>query len=194
VKQILNLILAFAPWLAFLLLSGPSLLRLEIALSVAAALVVVMALTGLHRGAILWAGCAFFGASVVFVAILKDLWFIRHIGVIANGTLFATVLLGMVFGRPFTEDYARKEVPQELWGSGEFVRSCYASSSAWSLIFLLNLAASVAELFVHEIPKWGYTAFSYSMLLLGVAYTCVFSAIQRRRRELRKDSAVSGKA
>ncbi len=65
-KEILKLLLAFAPWIAFLLISGPSMLRLQISIFAAAALVVVMAVTKLHRGAILWAGYVFFSFCVDF--------------------------------------------------------------------------------------------------------------------------------
>ena len=70
-----KLILAFAPWLAFWFISGPSILRLHIALFVAAALVIIMAITKLHKGAILWAGYVFFSFALVTVVWLKE-----HVG------------------------------------------------------------------------------------------------------------------
>ena len=66
-----KLILAFAPWLAFWFISGPSILRLYIALFVAAALVIIMAITKLHKGAILWAGYVFFSFALVTVVWLR---------------------------------------------------------------------------------------------------------------------------
>ena len=181
-KQVLNLLLSFAPWIAFLILSGHSLLRLDIALVVAAALVVVMAFTGLHRGAVLWAGYLFFGASIIFVVALKNMWFIRHLGILANGTLFMFAFLGMMTGKPFTEDYARDGAPREIWETAAFVRACYMTTSVWLLVFLLNLTSSVVEFYDHEIPKWGFTVFNYSMLISGVAYTSIYTKYLRRRR------------
>ncbi|MFA7232268.1 MAG: hypothetical protein WC071_13435 [Victivallaceae bacterium] len=182
-KQIINLLLSFAPWIAFLILAGHSLLRLDIALVVASALVVVMAVTGLHRGAVLWASYIFFGTALLFVLALKNMWFITHLGILANGTLFATVFLGMMFGKPFTEDYARAEAPREIWETAGFVRACYTTTSVWALIFLFNLASSIVAFYNHEIPGWRFTAFNYIMLVSGVLYTSVYSQYKRRRRE-----------
>lgn len=181
-RQVINLLLSFAPWLAFLILAGHSLLRLDIALIVAAVLVVVMAITGLHRGAVLWAGYIFFGTAILFVLLLKNMWFIGHLGILANGTLFTTAFLGMMFGKPFTEDYARAEVPREIWENAGFVRSCYATTSVWALIFLFNLASSIVAFYNHEIARWYFTTFNYSMLVAGVIYTSAYSKYKRNRR------------
>lgn len=58
---ILKLLLAFAPWLAFLFIAHGSLLRLKIGLVVALALSVVMGVTRLHRG--LSSGWAWFSSA-----------------------------------------------------------------------------------------------------------------------------------
>ena len=189
-KQIIKLLLSFAPWIAFLVLAGHSLLRLDIALIVAAVLVVVMALTGLHRGAVLWAGYLFFGAAILFVVVLKNMWFISHLGILANGTLFSTAFLGMIFGKPFTEDYARDEAPREIWETAEFVRANYAMTSVWSLVFLLNLGSSIVDFYDHhEIPGWCFTVFNYSMLVGGIAYTSAYTKYLHRHRAQKMPSA-----
>ena len=182
-KQIVKLLLSFAPWIAFLVLSGHSLLRLDIALIVAAVLVVVMALTGLHRGAVLWAGYLFFGAAIILVVGLKNMWFISHLAILANSTLFSTAFLGMMFGKPFTEDYARDEAPREIWETAAFVRACYTTTSVWSLVFLLNLASSIVDFDNHhEIQGWYFTVFNYSMLLGGIVYTSAYTKYLHRHR------------
>ncbi|MDQ1239126.1 MAG: hypothetical protein QG577_1311, partial [Thermodesulfobacteriota bacterium] len=71
--EVVKLTLAFAPWLAFWFISGPSMLRLKIAILVAAALVIVMAVTKLHRGAILWAGYVFFSFALISVVWLENM-------------------------------------------------------------------------------------------------------------------------
>jgi uncharacterized membrane protein len=181
-KQIINLLLSFAPWIAFLILAGHSLLRLDLALIVAAVLVVVMAITGLHRGAVLWAGYIFFGAAMLFVVVLKNMWFISHLGILANGTLFSFAFLGMMLGKPFTEEYARAETAREIWETATFVRNCYTTTAVWSLVFLLNLASSFVAFYNHEVPGWYFSVFNYSMLIGGVAYTSVYTKYLRRRR------------
>lgn len=182
-KQIFKLLLAFAPWLAFLILSGPSMLRLEISLVAAGVITVLMAVFKLHRGAIVWAGFAFFGAALVMVLGFKNMWFIGHIGLLANGTLLFSTIISMLIGRPFTEEYAKAEVAPEVWETPGFVRSCYISTSLWMLVFLLNFLADIVKEDNPQISSWKFRVFNYAMLLSGVAATSLFTKFKRRRRE-----------
>jgi hypothetical protein len=181
-KEILKLLLAFAPWFAFWFIAGHSMLRLQIAVFVAAALVVVMAVTRLHRGAILWAGYAFFAFALIFVVWLKNTWTIQHLGILATGTLFVSAQLSLLFGRPFTEDYAREHVPEELWDSASFVRGCFTTTSAWSCVFLINTLLNIVKFQHHEIPEWRITLSEYAMIIAGIAFTNIYSKIARRKR------------
>ena len=136
--EALKLLLAFLPWIAFWIISGGnSMLRLQIGICVAAILVVVMGITKLHRGLILWAGVVFFSFALVTVVVLKNIWVIQHLGILASGTLFMATLISILIGQPFTESYAREHVPQDLWDSPAFIRSAtlspvFGGSSSWS--------------------------------------------------------------
>src|SRR5271157_2775413 len=122
----IKLMLAFAPWIAFWIISlGHSMLWLKAGICVAALLVVVMGVTRLHRGIILWAGVAFFAFAVIYVAWQENMWVVRHLGFLASGTLFLATFLSMFLGQPFTESYARDHVPKELWDSPSFIRGCF---------------------------------------------------------------------
>jgi len=55
-----KLLLVFAPWLAFLFIARGSLFRLKLGLVVAIVLSIVMGITRLHRGVILWASPALY--------------------------------------------------------------------------------------------------------------------------------------
>ena len=106
----IKLILAFAPWIAFWIISlGHSMFSLKVGICVAALLVIVMGVTKLHRGTILWAGVAFFAFAVISVVWLENSWVIHHLGFLASGTLFMATFLSILWGRPFTEDYARDQ-------------------------------------------------------------------------------------
>jgi hypothetical protein len=60
----LKLILAFAPWLAFLIIAHGSLFRLKLGLIVALVLSIGMGVARLHRGVILWVGLVFFAGKL----------------------------------------------------------------------------------------------------------------------------------
>ena len=182
-KETLKLLLAFVPWFAFWLIAGHSMMRLQVAVGVSSALVVIMAVTKLHRGAILWAGYAFFAFALIFVVWLKNMWVIQHLGVLATGTLFVSAQFTILFGRPFTEDYAREHVPEELWNSASFVRGCFITTSAWSCVFLINTLLNTLKLYRNEIPEWRITLTEYAMILMGIVFTNTFSRLARRKRE-----------
>ena len=61
--------LAFAPWIAFLIIAPGSVFRLNLGLVIAFALCVVMGVTRLHGGVILWAGLCFFMFATIAVVI-----------------------------------------------------------------------------------------------------------------------------
>lgn len=144
----LKLLLAFSPWVAFWIISsGHSMLRLQIGVVVAALMVILMGITRLHRGVILWAGVVFFAFALITVVGLKEEWVIHRLGLLASGTLFVATLLSVALGKPFTEDYAREHVPKELWDSPEFIRSCFVVTGVWGFIFLANTMANVAKLY-----------------------------------------------
>ncbi len=180
----LKLLLAFSPWIAFWIISGGhSMIRLQIGICVAAALVIVMGITRLHRGLILWAGVAFFAFAFVAVVLLKDLWVIRELGILASGTLFIATLLSIVIGQPFTESYAREHVPRELWDSPAFIRSCYTVTGTWGIIFLANVGVNVAKSYHPGLGEWFFRGVELCVMVSGVLFTTLYSQWARRRRE-----------
>lgn len=180
----LKLLLAFSPWIAFWIISGGhSMVRLQVGICVAAALVIVMGITKLHRGLILWAGVAFFAFALVSVVLLKNMWVIQHLGILASGTLFIGTLLSILIGQPFTEDYAREHVPPELWDSPGFIRSSYTVTSAWGFIFLINTLVNVAKPHYANLGEWFFRGLELSILISGVVFTNLYSQAARKKRE-----------
>jgi len=179
-----KLLFAFSPWIAFWVISvGHSMLRLRIGICVAAAMVVVMGVTRLHRGVILWAGVVFFTFALVSVAWLGDQWVIHRLGMIASGTLFVATLLSILLGEPFTESYAREHVPEEYWDSPGFIRGCFTVTAAWGFVFLANTLVNVTKLYHPEASEWTYRVVELGFLVLGVIFTTTYSRLSRRRRQ-----------
>ena len=158
--------------------------RLQAGICVAAVLVIVMGITKLHRGLILWAGVVFFGFALVTVALLKNVWVIQHLGILASGTLFTGTFLSIVIGQPFTESYARDHVPRELWDSPSFIRASYTVTGAWGIVFLANTLVNVAKLYYSELGEWGFRGLELSILVSGVVFTTVYANHLRRKRSL----------
>ena len=181
--EALKLLLAFSPWIAFWIISGGhSMVWLQIGICVAAILVLVMGITRLHRGLILWAGVVFFAFALVTVALLKNIWVIHHLGILASGTLFMATMISIVIGQPFTESYAREHVPKELWDSPDFIRSGYTVTGAWGIIFLANTLVNVVKPHYPELGEWFFRCVELSILVSGVVFTTIYSNHLRRKR------------
>lgn len=167
--QFLKLLLAFAPWLAFLVIAQGSLFRLKAGLVTALALSVVMGIAGLHRGIILWAGLAFFTFATVAVVGFESMWAVAWMGVMASGALAASTWLTVALGKPFTLDYARRHVDPSLWNDPGFVRTNVILTSVWGAVFTANSLLALGKMHHLLLPGWGYEAVSYS-LLAGTAF------------------------
>jgi hypothetical protein len=179
--SIIKLLFVFSPWIAFwIIAAGHSMLRLQIGICVAAAMVVVMGITKLHRGIILWAGVVFFSFALVSVVWLMNMWVIQHMGILTSGILFLATFFSMLIGHPFTEDYARDHVPPELWDHPNFIRSCYIVTTAWGFVFLANTLMNVLKLYY---PDFGfYTVVELVIIALGIVFTNVYSKRAERKR------------
>jgi len=183
-KEILNLVLAFSPWIAFLLISGHSMLRLQIGIIVAAVLVVIMAVTKLHRGAIPWGGYIFFAFALICVVWLKNVWVIHNLGILASGTLFLAAQLSILIGRPFTEDYAREQAPKEIWNSSSFIKGCYTTTAFWSYIFLVNTLLNAIKIYHSGANEVLMRILEYIVLFAGIIFTRVYAIIAKKKRQL----------
>ncbi len=67
--------------------------------------------------------------------------------------LLAIVLASMAVRRPFTLQYAREQVPPDLWERPEFIRTNYVITAAWALAFLVMVAAELALLTMPAMPR-----------------------------------------
>ncbi|MEA5442147.1 hypothetical protein [Cyanobium gracile] len=178
----LKLILAFLPWIAFLVIAHGSLLRLKIGLVVALILSLVMGIGRLHRGILLWAGLLFFVMASVAVIWLENGWVIRYMGVLASGTLASATWLSVLAGKPFTMAYARQHVDPALWSSPAFLRSNLLISSVWGVTFSLNTFLALGKAYAVGLPTYAYEAINYGLLIGTAAFTSWYSNRLRQHR------------
>jgi hypothetical protein len=66
--------------------------------------------------------------------------------------LLTIVLLSMAIRRPFTIQYAKDEVPAEYWNSPRFIRTNYVITAAWAVAFAVMVIAEAALLYVPGMP------------------------------------------
>jgi hypothetical protein len=184
----LKLLLAFAPWLSFLVIAHGGITRLKIGLAVALALSVVMGLARLHRGIILWVGLVFFTYATAAVFLFEDMWTIRHMGILASGALAAGAWLTVALGKPFTLDYAREHTDPSLWNHPDFIRTNVLLTSVWASTFTLNVALAWGKMHEFLLSELAYELVSYSFMIGTALFTTWYPETQRRKR-LAKESA-----
>src|SRR4030042_3195520 len=131
-KEIFSILLGFLPWIVFGVVSGPSLWRLNAAIIAALALVLVMGYKQLAKGFILtWGSLLFFGVNLVLVVLFRNLWVIKNLDILSQGTLAAIAWLSIFMGKPFVLQYALETVPPERQASPDFYRPCQIGRASW---------------------------------------------------------------
>jgi hypothetical protein len=168
-KQIISILLGFLPWIAFGVISGPSLWRLNASIIVALALVPVMGHKQLAKGFILtWGSLFFFGVMLVMVVLFRNLWVIAHLDILSNGALAAITWLSIFMGKPFVLDYARETVPPERQAAPVFYPTCRNLTVMWGLVFLTATGMSAAKTYGLWAGGPGYQAVSKGLIALGL--------------------------
>lgn len=187
----LKLVLAFAPWLAFLFISGPSMFRLKLGLIVAAVLVVVMWVFKLHRGVILWAGVVFFAYALAAVVFLDNMWTVRHMGILANTALAAGTWISVLVKKPFTLDYAREHTDPSMWGDPSFIKTNYILTCIWGSVFVMGILNAWLKMTNPQVPAWVFETVQY-LLLFGTMFFTTWYPGYVRKRESKETSLESG--
>ncbi len=177
-----KLLLAFAPWLAFLVIAHGSLFRLKLGLAVALLLSIVMGVAGLHRGVILWVGLAFFSYASVAVMLLNDMWTVQHMGILANSALALGTFFTIALKKPFTLDYARQHTDPSLWNDPVFIRTNVLISSVWGATFALNAILAWGKMKHFVLDELGYELISYGLLIGTALFTSRYPEHVRRKR------------
>lgn len=184
-KQLFSILLGFLPWIVFGVISGPSLWRLNAAIIVALALVLVMGYKQLAQGFILtWGSLLFFGVNLVMVVLFRNLWVINNLDILAKGTLAAITWLSIFLGKPFVLQYARETVPPERQASPVFYRTCRTLTVIWGVVFLISTGMSAAKTYGLWTGGLGYQAVSLGLIGLGLWLNHWYPQYVRSRAKL----------
>jgi hypothetical protein len=133
-----NIFVALVPWVIFTVLVQHTSLKLGSLVALAAA--VVIALPGLRAG---HPKALELGAVVTFIAFAVAAFVVDHHtatdlaryarGIAAAG--LALIAFTSLLFVPFTEQYAREQVPEQFWGSEQFKAVNRRLTAMWGLIF-----------------------------------------------------------
>lgn len=142
----LGIYLAFIPWIVFSLAAQH--LTLKVAAAGALVTSVLIAAYSIRAGAAklieLSAVVAFVGFTfIAFTADPATSAFIARYARAIAAALLSTIAFGSLLVTPFTEQYAREAVPQQLWSSPQFKHINRQLTTMWGLVFAAMVPAHV---------------------------------------------------
>lgn len=167
-----NPIIGFAPWIIFwIVATGPSTWLYGAFAATVAALILAIPDAVRRRPKMLDIG------SIVFFIALSVVGLVvspsdgdaldKYSSVISSGALAVIALASLLFV-PFTEQYAREDTPQELWGTPVFKRINRDLTLMWGLVFV---ASTVSALVAVQVPSTsGWTSWVIPIALLVGAF------------------------
>jgi hypothetical protein len=152
----MGILLAFAPFLAFAVvdrLIGPT--QGLIAGAATSVALLLRDWIGLRRKPkILEIGTAILFAGLALYAVLGgSVWSIVGVRLRVDVGLLLIVLATLIIGKPFTLQYAREQVPQNLWDTPQFIRSNYVITGVWSGAFLILVLADLILIYRTDWPS-----------------------------------------
>ena len=164
-KETLNIVLGFLPWIAFGAIAGPSRWRLNAAIIAALALVPVTGYQQLAKGFFLtWGSLVFFGGLLVMVTLGGNQWVINNLDILTQGALAAIAWLSIFMGKPFVLQYPRETVPPERQAAPTFYPTCRTLAVIWGVIFLIGTGMSVGKTYGWWAGGMGYEALSLGLI------------------------------
>jgi uncharacterized membrane protein len=167
------------PWLAFLVIAPGSMGRLAAGLLVALLGGAVLAAMRLYRGVLMWAGLSFFALALIAVFGLHNMWFLKHLAVIANAMLAMGAWGSLVLGRPFTIEFARETVDPARWTDPLFIRVNQVITAVWAAVFTFNAAAAWMQT-RQSWPVWAGYVVQFGALSAATLFTSWYPKHVRR--------------
>jgi Ca2+/Na+ antiporter len=142
-----NIYIAFVPWLLFSVITTHAEVRAAAVIALVASILISLpSLRDGHPKALEIGAIVAFVAFTI-VALLADAetrdWLARYARAIAAG-LLALIAFVSLLRTPFTEQYAREAVPEELWSSPRFKSINRQLTTMWGFVFLLMVPSHVA--------------------------------------------------
>jgi hypothetical protein len=178
----MNLVIGFAPFILFTLLSR---LSADLALWVAFAAAFVVTIRDFVESPSLRLLDA--GSFVLFAILALGRGFLDPNLSLAAARFIAEIALALLLGlslaikRPFSIDYARLDPREAGWPPQLFLKVNYLVSGAWTAAFLAMAAADGGVAFDPRLPLYASIAVSVLALALAITFTLRYPALAAKR-------------
>jgi hypothetical protein len=124
-----------------------------------------------------------FGTLVLYTLIAAPEWTVATVRLAVDAGLLTIVVVSLAIGRPFTLQYAREQVPKELWATPSFVSANRLITLVWAAAFAVLVATDGAAEYLPSVPVWIDVAGSIAAFGGAVGFTIWYPAMLRRRAQ-----------
>ncbi len=178
----MNLILGFAPFILFALLSR---LSADLALWVAFAAAFVVTIRDFVESPSL--RLLDVGSFVLFAVLalvrgfLDPTLSLSAVRFVAEAALFLLLAIPLVLKRPFSVAYARLDPREKGWPADLFLRVNLRVSAVWVVAFAAMALADGTVTFEPALPLWSSIGISVIVLAAAITFTLRYPALAARR-------------
>jgi hypothetical protein len=211
---------SFIPWILFWVIGGPS--TWETAAIAALLAAVLLTLLSIEKpgqrgllGALLGGGDAEGGydfrrvklldaATVLFFAALVVVSVVtsrhdvsqldKYSQALSSGALGLIALGSIVFGHPFTIDYAKESTPPEVWGTPVFKHVNLVLTAVWTVVFLVCGVLGLLAVHAHTkgVQDWLNWYIPIVLIVIGIRLNTWYPhRVRARLQQRRQPSAAS---
>jgi hypothetical protein len=114
---------------------------------------------------------ALFGLFSLYAGFIQPGIPVHMARLVVDGGLFALATLSMVMRHPLTLQYAREQVPEEVWPTPTFVYTNYVVTGAWAFAFALMALADAVANKNKQMPVSLDVAVSLIVLAIAILFT-----------------------
>ncbi|HEY5339162.1 MAG TPA: hypothetical protein VIJ85_13225 [Rhizomicrobium sp.] len=182
----MGILLGFTPFILFSLLTG---LSVSLALWIAFAAAFAIGIRDfLHAKTlrVLDMGClSLFALLALYAGFIQPSLTVQAVRMIADAGLLLIALVSIALRKPFTLEYTREDVPEDLRETPLFIRANYILTAVWALAFAVMAAADTYATFNKKFPLSLDVAAGLGALALAIVFTVRYPATSRlavRRR------------
>jgi hypothetical protein len=187
--NIITLLTAFVPWIAFTLVAeaplGNPLMALTLAFIVGIVLTVLTSYRQLLKGYILSViTIVFFVVFFILIIGLKQYWLANYISVLSMLILTIVCWATMLFHFPFTLQYSREGVEPERASSAPFMRVNYIITAVWGIAFTLGFAIDAFLLLRPEPGLMFWDNLKWVFMVIAIVFTVYYPEYVHKQRAL----------
>ncbi len=193
--NVITLLTAFVPWIAFTLVAespvGSPLMCLTLAFIIGIVLTVLTSYQQLLKGYILSVvTIVFFVVFFILIIGLKQYHLANYISVLSMLMLTIVCWATMLFHFPFTLQYSREGVEPERAKSEPFMRVNYIITAVWGIAFTLSFAIDAFLLLRPEPGLMFWDNLKWVFMVIAIVFTVWYPAYVHKQRALQVISEI----